>query len=331
MSQTESAETNKKPETVPIVYKPGKPLVGVLLGAMGFCFVGAIALVVFYENCPYLLGSLDSYLQGNVRYDPQVVLPGSSPDWRTNLMVEQSIWTDELTQMALGTNEAKDYPLKRDYEIFLADSFYRDEPKFAQARAAYMAVEAEPKIVHDKAIEIRDAELLRRIGFCSLRMRDYETAEKYLNKALVMLEKDKLPDGKLKEPGLLSWTRDNLTELYIRTDRLAQAKELIDKRLQAIQLKDVSTTVEAQLLYNMALLRAAEDNSVEAENFFKKCIEQYNTDAKNAGVEPNTPKDNDRNLANVYKEYAHFLREQKRAGEAYAALDRALSILDQAP
>lgn len=331
MTQSEPAKSTKKAEAVPIVYKPGKPLVGVLLGAMGFCFVGAIALVVFYENCPYLLSSLDTYLQGSVRYQPQVVVPGSTADWRTNLLVEQTIWTDALTQMSLGGNEAKPHELKRDYWIFLADSYYRDEPKYEQARAAYMAVLAEPKIPHDKAIEMRDAELVRRIGFCSLRMGDYETAEQYLNQALSMVEKDKTPDGNYKELAILSWTRDNLTELYVRTNRLGLAKDLIDKRLQMIQLKDVTLTVEPQLLYNTALLRAAEGKAAEAENFFKRSIEQFRQDERASGVEPNSPKDSDRNLANVFKEYAHFLRLQKRPGEAYAALDQALSILDRAP
>lgn len=316
---------------MPIVYKPGKPLVGVLLGAMGFCFVGAIALVVFYENCPYLLSSLDTYLQGSVRYQPQVVVPGGTPDWRTNLLVEQTIWTDALTQMTLGSHEAKPHELKRDYWIFLADSYYRDEPKFEQARAAYMAVQAEPKIPHDKAIEMRDAELVRRIGYCSLRLGDYETAEQYLNRALSMVENDKTADGNYKELGILSWTRDNLTELYVRTNRLGLAKDLLDKRMKMIGLTDVSFTVEPQLLYNTALLKAAEDKAAEADSCFKKCIEQYRSDEKTAGVEPNSPKDSDRNLANVFKEYAHFLRSQKRQGEAYAALDQALNILDRAP
>lgn len=312
-----------------IVRRPGNPLVGVLLCALGLVFIGILYLVVFKQNIPYLGGSLDSYLDRTLRYRPD-----GSPvvaDWRENLLIEQTVWIDELARMASGDNRAKPYKLKRDYLLFLADSFYRDEPKFSQAANSYIAALVEPKVPHENAITTPDGELTRRVGYCYMRLGKYEQAESYLRKALNLVQNDLKSDGKPKDPGFLNWAMENLAETLIRSGKLEEGKALIDQRLKSIDLKDAINSVEAHLVFNNALLLEKQGRSAEADRYYLRTIELFEQEDALRGVVVGSPNDNSRNLARVLKEYARFLRAQKRFPEAWEKMSRALTILDNSP
>lgn len=312
-----------------IVRRPGNPLVGVLLCLLGLVLIGILYLVVFKQNIPYLGGSLDSYLDRTLRYKPD-----GSPvveDWRENLLIEQTVWIDELARMASGDSRAKPYKLKRDYLLFLADSFYRDEPKFSQAAYAYIAALVEPKVPHENAITTPDGELTRRVGYCYMRLGKYDKAETYLRKAQSLVQSDLKSDGKPKDPGFLSWTVENLTETLIRAGKLEEGKALIDQRLKSIELKDAINSVEAHLVFNCALLLDKQGRFAEADKYYLRTIELFEQEDALRGVIVGSPNDNSRNLARVLKEYARFLRAQKRFPEAWEKMSRALTILDNSP
>ena len=75
------------------------------------------------------------------------------------LSVEQSIWTSEVGKITLGRADAKPSENKRDYQLFLGDSFFRDEPHFVEAKAAYIAANATPRVAHEKSYDMPDGDL----------------------------------------------------------------------------------------------------------------------------------------------------------------------------
>ncbi|HMW88379.1 MAG TPA: tetratricopeptide repeat protein [Candidatus Obscuribacter sp.] len=312
-----------------IIRRPGNPLVGVLLSVLGLVFIGILYLIVFKQNIPYLGGSLDSYLDRTLRYKPD-----GAPvvaDWRENLLIEQTVWIDELARMASGDSRAKPYKLKRDYLLFLADSFYRDEPKFSQAAYSYIAALVEPKVPHENAINTSDGELTRRVGYCYMRLGKFEQAETYLRRALKLAQNDLKADGKPKEPGVVNWALENLTETLIRSGKLEDAKALIDQRLKSIDLQDAIYSVEAHLVFNYALLLDKQGRLAEADKYYQRTIELFEQEDALRGVIVGSANDNNRNLARVLKDYARFLRAQKRFPEAWDKMSRALTILDNSP
>lgn len=310
--------------------RQGHLLIALVL-AMGLTvFLGILYLVVFYnEKIPYLGRNLDDSLDRTIRYHSER-LPQIN-DWRQNLQIEQTVWIDELSRLESGDPKSTTFKRKRDNLIYLADSFYKDEPRFEQARNAYIEALVEPMVEHENGVKLHPAELLRRIGYCSLRLGDLDTAVSYLSKALNNLEQERKSSGKFKEPGIYNWSRDNLAEAYIRQNNLAAGQKIIDARLKDIELTSPDTCIEPHLVVNVALTKEKEGKMSESVKYFEQALACFETENKNRGVIKGSLNDNDRNLARVLKEYSRVLRKVGRHPEAWSAMDRAVTILDNSP
>jgi len=272
---------------------------------------------------------LDQVLERTVRYPRTGSL--ESKDWRRDMLTEQTIWTDELTRVNLGTSDAKPYGRRRQFLLYLGDSYYRDEPRFDQARAVYINATLEPKSKSKQDFDIEESELQRRIGYCSLRLGDYEIAEKYLKSALALCDLAKAAPGKPNVNGNLNAALDNLTEVYARQGKISEAQAIIDRRLKAIDLKDPSLCVEPHLIFNVALIKEKAGDFVEAEKYYQKTISQFRDDGTARGIIVFSDNDNDRNLARALREYARFLRTQNRPDESFESMKQAFMVLDRAP
>ena len=220
---------------------------------------------------------------------------------------------------------------KRDYLFYLADSYYRDEPHFLEAKAAYLAGRAEPIIPHKPGYDIEPAELASKIGYSAMRSGSYAEAEKYLREAISITEADKDSTRKMANDGRANFCLDALAECDIRQNRLAEAQSKINERLKRIKLSSVDGSVEWYLLFNHAMLQEKLGKFSEAEDYYKRAIAQHEQDDKNRGALPNSSKDNNRMLAYALREYARFLRTQKRGSESFDLMDRAVGIMNNAP
>ncbi|MBU6453773.1 MAG: tetratricopeptide repeat protein [Cyanobacteria bacterium REEB67] len=279
------------------------------------------------QNVPYLLEPVEKHLDANLRYKSADSL--ENKDWRHDLIVEQAIWTNEISKMMLGRPDAKPIENKRDFLLFLADSYFKDEPHFSEAKAAYLAANATPRVPHAKAYDYSDAELARRIGYCDLRLGFYDEAESWLKKALVNIEADKNLKTDLSVMGCRDRILDNLTENYARMGQSKQAEEYLNRRLTAIHLKDVEDSVESPLLYNAALIKEQMGDFKAADALFVKAIERCIVDDdRHTPIVPESLQDNSRSLARILMTYSHLLRKMHRNPEAIATMRRALVIYD---
>ncbi|MBK9770936.1 MAG: hypothetical protein IPP57_08955 [Candidatus Obscuribacter sp.] len=355
MSDIDATNKNNKGEQVKsnLADKPAQPvatskkkaniLLAGLYAIIGVIFIGAIALVVFRSESPNFrsaldqaasvlegkAGALDQVLERTVRYPRTGSL--ESKDWRRDMLTEQTIWTDELTRVNLGTSDAKPYGRRRQFLLYLGDSYYRDEPRFDQARAVYINATLEPKSGSKQDFDIEESELQRRIGYCSLRLGDFEIAEKYLKSALALCDLAKAAPGKPNVNGNLNAALDNLTEVYARQGKISEAQAIINRRLKAIDLKDPSFCVEPHLLFNVALIKEKAGDFVGAEKYYQKTISQFRDDGTARGTIAFSDNDNDRNLARALREYARFLRTQNRPDESFESMKQAFMVLDRAP
>lgn len=310
--------------------RQGDLLIALVL-AMGLTvFLGILYLVVFYnEKIPYLGKNLDESLDRTIRYHSEH-LPQVN-DWRQNLQIEQTVWIDELSHLESGDPKSTTFKRKRDNLIYLADSFYKDEPRFEQARNAYIEALVEPRVQHENEVKLHPAELLRRIGYCSLRLGDLEAAVSYLSKAVSQLEQERKSLGKFKEPAIYNWSRDNLAEAYIRQNNLTEGQKIIDARLKDIELTSPDNCIEPHLVVNVALAKEKEGKLPESVKYFEQALACLETENTNRGVIKGSLNDNDRNLARLLKEYSRVLRKVGRQSEAWTAMDRAVNILDNSP
>jgi tetratricopeptide (TPR) repeat protein len=131
--------------------------------------------------------------------------------------------------------------------------------------------------------------------------------------------------------GRVSFCLDVLAECAIRQNRLAEAQDIIAERLKRIGMPNIEGSVEWYLLFNNAMLQEKLGKSSEAETYYKKAIAQHEQDDKNRGAMPGSSIDNNRMLAYVLREYARFLRSQKRPSESYELMDRAVGIMNNGP
>jgi len=328
---TEPASTApfSNPPLPPASGERGHPLILLLLAVAGTLVVIVVACNIFDKELPYFLVNLDPLLDQTVRYRPANA--PLSKDWRNELLVEQNIWVNEVNKIKLGQATAKPDMFKRDFLFYLADSYYRDEPHFMEAKAAYMAGSNELRVPHTPGYDISDIDLAKKIGYCCLRLGQYSEAEQYLRKAVKLADENKNPASKAVCAGVANYCLDLLTECAIRQNHLAEADVLFKERLKRISLTDLNNSVERYMLFNNALLLEKKGDMVNAEIFYKKAMEQEALDDKNRGVIVNAPNDNNRMLAYILREYSRFLRSQKRPAEAYTMMDRACSISNNAP
>jgi tetratricopeptide (TPR) repeat protein len=325
-----AATAERPPTSMVRQERHGSPLIALVLAMALIVFLGILYLVIFYnDKIPYLGNSLDESLNRTIRYHSEQ-LPEVT-DWRENLQIEQTVWIDELSHLESGDPKAPSFKRKRDNLIYLADSFYKDEPRFEQARNTYIEVLVEPRVEHENEVNLHPAELLRRIGYCSLRLGDLDTAISYLTKALDKLEQERKSSGKIKEPGIYNWSRDNLAEAYIRKNNLTEGQKIIDARLKDIELTSPDTCIEPHLVVNVALAKEKEGKLPESVKYFEQALACLETENKNRGVIKGSLNDNDRNLARILKEYSRILRKAGRNPEAWSAMDRAVTILDNSP
>lgn len=341
--QLKSNLADKPAQPAATVKKRANILLAGLYAIIGVICIAALALVIFRSESPNFRSALDqasSVLEGKAALVDQALektvrypRAGSleSKDWRRDMLTEQTIWTDEVTRVNMGTSDAKPCGRRRQFLLYLADSYYRDEPRFDQARAAYINATLEPKSTNKQDFDIQESELLRRIGYCSLRLGDWAMAEKYLKDALAICDVVKDAPGKAALTGNLNATLDNLAEVYARQGKLDEAQAIIDRRLKAIDLKDPSSCVEPHLLFNVALIKEKRNDFVEAEKYYQKTISQFRDEGSARGVIAYSSNDNDRNLARVLREYARFLRAQNRPDESFESMKQAFAMLDRAP
>ena len=137
---------------------------------------------------------------------------------------------------------------------------------------------------HENAINTSDGELTRRVGYCYMRLGKFEQAETYLRRALKLAQNDLKADGKPKEPGVVNWALENLTETLIRSGKLEDAKALIDQRLKSIDLQDAIYSVEAHLVFNYALLLDKQGRLAEADKYYQRTIELFEQEDALRGV-----------------------------------------------
>jgi hypothetical protein len=302
---------------------------GIALTALiGGAIVVALSFDILEQKVPYLLGGVDTVLDSNIRY--KSASPLGVKDWHNDFLVEQNIWTTEVNKIKLGLSGAKPEAFKRDYLLYLAESYFRDDPHFMEAKATYMAAAAEPRVQHEKGYDLTDAEINRKLAYCCLRLGQYAEAEAFMAKARA----EHIQTDKSGKPGVDpngAFALDLLTECALRQNKLEQAKALLKERLAALQIKDPHTSVEQYYLFNNALLNEKEGNVDEAETFYKKAIAQLEIDDKNRGASVGNNSDNNRTLAGVLRECARFLRSQKRGEESYPLMDRACNIMNNAP
>lgn len=336
-TQSYPEATETKAEAKPKTGQPGpqstrlqgSPLVGLLIGAVGIFTVCGLGLFVYYDQLPYLLTGLDTILDAKIRY--QATGSVQAKDWHKDFLDEQALWTNEVSKIKLGTSGAKPVEYKRDYLLFLADSYYRDQPHFMEAKAAYMAAKLEPRVTHEHSYDLSDGELDQRIGYCALRLGFYSEAEEYLNKALASAEAITDPQKKIQHQTGVNAALDALTECAIRTGHYDQAEALLKRRLTAIHLTDSKGTIEVPILLNYALLREAQGNLKEAEEYYLLAIRNNESEDQARGVIKGSANDNSRRLAFVLREYARLLRKEKRPDESYSMMQRALCLVNNAP
>lgn len=308
----------------------GSPFLGIIFGTIGIFTVCGLGLLIFVpENIPYVLTGVDSALDSKIRY--QTTNSVAVKDWHKDLQDEQIMWTNEISKIKLGTSGAKPLASKRDFLLFLADAYYRDQPHYMEAKAAYMAAMQEPKLPHEHAYEITDGELHQRIGFCALRMRFYNEAEEQLQQALACAEAITDPKLKLQHDAGITLALDSLTECYIREGKLDKAEALLKRRLESIQQTNPKNSIEVSLLFNFALLREAQGNLKEAEEFFNLALANNENEDRQRGVVKDSPNDNSRKKAYILREYARLLRKEHRPDEAIALMQRAIFLSSNAP
>lgn len=286
----------------------GSALGGILIGTVGIFTVCGLGLFIYYDQLPYLLTGLDTILDAKIRY--QATGSVQAKDWHKDFLDEQALWTNEVSKIKLGTSGAKPVEYKRDYLLFLADSYYRDQPHFMEAKAAYMAAKLEPRVAHEHSYDLSDGELDQRIGYCALRLGFYPEAEEYLNKALAFFEAITDPQKKIQHEAGVNAALDSLTECAIRTGRYDQAEALLKRRLTAIHLTDSKGTIEVPILLNYALLREGQGNLKEAEEYYLLAIRNNESEDQARGVIKGSANDNSRRLAFVLREYARLLRKE---------------------
>lgn len=131
--------------------------------------------------------------------------------------------------------------------------------------------------------------------------------------------------------GRINFCLDALAECQLRQNRLVEAQNIINERLKRLNMTSIDGVVEPYLILNYALLQEKLGKFSEAEAAYKKAIAQHEQDDKNRGATPGDSKDNNRMLAYVLREYARFLRSQKRPSESYELMDRAVGIMNNAP
>lgn len=323
-SKIETKVTSGEP-----VVKRGNPFVLLLLGLAGAGVVTAITCVIFEKKLPDFLQPFEPTLDKHIRYG--IGYGSAAKDWRNELLIEQSIWSGEVNKIRLGQNNAKPEIYKRDYLFYLADSYYRDEPHFAEAKAAYLAGRAEPAVPHKPGYDIEPSDLASKIGYSALRSGSYFEAEKYLKEAISLCNADHEPTRKMVNDGRVNFCLDGLAECYLRQNRLVEAQNIISERLKRLKMTNIDGVVEPYLILNYALLQEKLGKFSEAEASYKMAIAQHERDDKNRGAIPGGAKDNNRLLAYVLREYARFLRSQKRPSESYELMDRAVGIMNNGP
>ncbi len=318
-----------KPASSAAPAKHGNPFVLGLVAVAGAVVVTIITCDIFDQKLPDFLQPFEPSLDKHIRYG--LGYGTGAKDWRNELLIEQTIWSSEVNKIRLGQNNAKPEMYKRDYLFYLADSYYRDEPHFVEAKAAYLAGRAEPLVPHKPGYDIGPSELASKIGYSAMRSGSYAEAVKYLKEAIAICDGDKEPSRQMENGGRSNFCLDVLTECEIRQNHLAEAQKIINERLKRIKLPGIEGTVEWYLLFNNAMLQEKLGKYSEAEAYYKKAVVQHEQDDKNRGALPSSSKDNNRMLAYVLREYARFLRTQKRASESYDLMDRAVGIMNNAP
>lgn len=313
---------------------PSNIVIGLAMTVMG---VSLVAVVYFFtptptrdQDVPYLLEPLEKHLDKTIRYKPPHTT--ENKDWRKDFADEQFIWRNELSKMMLGAQDAKPIEFKRDFLLYLGDSFFRDEPNFAEAKAAYLTAAETNRIPHEKVYDFGDDELWRRIAYCDIRLGFYDEADKWLKKAMLFNQE---ASAKEKPDVLRSNTRnrilDNLAENYARMGQTKAAEEQIGIRLKEMGQADPDSCIEIPVVFNLALTKQIEGDYKKSEHFYKQAIKVCSEEDVKRGVVPESPNDNNRALARVLMEYSHLLRLMHRNDEAIAAMRRALVIYDNAP
>ncbi|MBS1997179.1 MAG: tetratricopeptide repeat protein, partial [Cyanobacteria bacterium SZAS LIN-2] len=314
--------------------RPSNIVIGLCLAVIGVFIVAVITLFTPTptrdQDIPYLLGPIEKQLDAHVRYKRPS--PLEQKDWRNDFVVEQNIWTNEVSKIILGRPDAKPIEFKRDYLLYLGDSYFKDEPKFAEAKAAYLTANATPRIAHANGYDYGDDELWRRLGYCDTRLGFYGEAENWLKKALKFNEEAAKTNHDVSLKGTHSRILDNLAENYIRMGQPKKAEELIQQRLRDMSQPDPKQCVEVPVLLNYALLKEREGDLRTSEVFYKLAITQCEKDdAAKGPVVPQSINDNNRTLARVLMNYSHMLRLAHRNDEAIATMTRALCIYDNPP
>lgn len=325
-AQTSGPSANQ-PANLPA--KRGNLFVLALVAVAGAVVVTAITCDIFDQKLPDFLQPFEPTLDKHIRYG--IGYGTGAKDWRNELVIEQAIWSSEVNKIRLAQTNAKPEMFKRDFLFYLADSYYRDEPHFREALAAYLAGAAEPYVAHNPGYNILPSELDSKIGYSAMRCGLYSEAEKYLKEAVSICDADQEPTRKMVNGGRANFCLDVIAECEIRQGRLAEAQNIINERLKRIQLSSIDATVESYLLFNNAMLLEKQGKFTEAETYYKRAIAQHAQDDKNRGALEGSSKDNNRTLAYVLREYARFLRSQKRADESFNVMDRAVSIMNNAP
>ncbi|CAN5148162.1 hypothetical protein BH11CYA1_BH11CYA1_28430 [soil metagenome] len=324
------ASTSKSASvSTPVPAKRGNLFGLALIAIGGVVVVVSITCDIFDKKLPDFLHPFEPAFEQHIRYG--IGYSTGAKDWRNELLVEQAIWTNEVNKIRLAQSNAKPDFNKRDYLFYLADSYYRDEPHYKEAKAAYLAGKAEPYIPHEHGYNIPPSELALKIGNSAMRSGSYDEAAKYLKETLALCDSDKEPSRLMMNGGRANLCLDILTECEIRRNHLVEAQNIINERLKRIKIPNIEFTIEPYLLFNNALLLEKQGKSAEAEQFYKKTIEQYEQEDKNRGAVPSGAKDNNRMLAYVLREYARFLRSQNRPSESYDLMDRAVSIMNSSP
>jgi tetratricopeptide (TPR) repeat protein len=306
--------------------------IGVVIGVIGIAAVGAIYLFTPppTDRVPYLLDPLEKHLDANVRY--KMVNPAETKDWRHDFAVEQSIWTTEIAKITLGRGDAKPAEIKRAYQLFLADSFFKDEPHFIEAKAAYIAANLTPRAQHEKVYDMSDGDLWRRIGYCDTRLGMYGEADAWYKKALAFASAGDKYKTDMTLKSLRDLIKDNIIENDARRGEVKTAQALIDQHVKDILIKNIEDCVESPILYDQAVTYEQSGKLEKAAHFYEKAITAVAAEDRDRGViVPESDKDNNRALAHILMSYSHVLRKLHRNPEALAAMRRALVIYDNPP
>ncbi len=300
--------------------------------------VGIVAVVTLFtptphdQDLPYLLEPLEKHLDVHLRYKPPNT--PERKDWRGEYATEQFIWRNELSKIMLGAADApKPIENKRDFLLYLGDSFFKDEPHFEEAKSSYLTATVTKRIPHAGAYDYSDDELWRRIAYCDIRLGLYPEAEIWLKKAMEINEA--AAKGKPRELVLANtYNRilENMAENYARKGEPQLAENYVKMRLKSMGQPNPDFCIEVPVVYDLALTKESEGDLKQAAHFFEIAIKLCNAvDTKRGGVVPETSTDNNRDLARVLKDYSHLLRKMHRNDEAIAAMRRALIICDNPP